>query len=425
VPDAQLYVDQKLADVRTDDPDPARNYEPFGEIALVLQQDRDWQEQTGAPSDPQPGNLQGQREIMRRELFTDGPGGQGAGTLSFAADVGSWSLQSGGYAVAPTVQGEESVSIHHLDQTIPSYVEILVEANADKAKAGYKSNAYIVFDYQSADDFKFAGIDAGLDKIRIGHRTESGWVVDVQSNMQLLENADYDLTLALHGAVATIYVNGGNATSFAFTDALNDGLLGLGTDNSKASFDDWQVQKLPPVVTLEIADEFDSGSSYSPRLGDWSVSAGALTAAPAGADYAVATQDVALQVFARLWVEAEVRTAGVGGIVYDYDGTDDFKFVALDAAADLLVIGHVNGGGLVTDTSVAFAVDPAQTYDLNVSVQGASVSVEVNGTVIAGHSYASILNDGEVGLFADGAGAVFESASIRTDDPAYSSPEPL
>ena len=36
-----------------------RNGEPNGELGLVNQQDPDWRDQTGAPDDPQPGNIPG------------------------------------------------------------------------------------------------------------------------------------------------------------------------------------------------------------------------------------------------------------------------------------------------------------------------------------------------------------------------------
>jgi hypothetical protein len=46
--------------------DPARNGEPFGEIALVDQHDAAWGDQHGAPRDPQAGNIPGaQRDVLR------------------------------------------------------------------------------------------------------------------------------------------------------------------------------------------------------------------------------------------------------------------------------------------------------------------------------------------------------------------------
>ncbi|TVQ41147.1 MAG: hypothetical protein EA356_00555 [Geminicoccaceae bacterium] len=47
--------------------DPARRGEPVGGIGLVNQKDRGlWQEQTGAPRAPQPGNIPGGRRDVRR-----------------------------------------------------------------------------------------------------------------------------------------------------------------------------------------------------------------------------------------------------------------------------------------------------------------------------------------------------------------------
>ena len=39
-------------------------------------------------------------------------------------------------------------------------------------------------------------------------------------------------------------------------------------------------------------------------------------------------------------IETTVNTSGSGGFVFDVYGENDFKFVALDAAADQIIIGH-------------------------------------------------------------------------------------
>ncbi len=53
--------------------DAARNGEPEGEMGLANQRDRDWQKQTGAPDDPQPGNIPGgARDVMRSATFNSG-----------------------------------------------------------------------------------------------------------------------------------------------------------------------------------------------------------------------------------------------------------------------------------------------------------------------------------------------------------------
>ena len=41
----------------------------------------------------------------------------------------------------------------------------------NKPTAGWKANAYMIFDYYSPTDFKFAGLDASTNKVVMGHRT--------------------------------------------------------------------------------------------------------------------------------------------------------------------------------------------------------------------------------------------------------------
>ena len=44
----------------------------------------------------------------------------------------------------------------------------------------------------------------------MGHRTADGWIVDVQSNVQVKPDTDYNLLLALNGTTATLVVNNQN-----------------------------------------------------------------------------------------------------------------------------------------------------------------------------------------------------------------------
>ena len=420
IPDGARYAEQKTADVRVDDPqDPAqaaRRGEPFGELGLVLQTDYDWQDQTGAPQDPQPGNLQGPREIMRRELFTD----SGAAT-PFAATVGTFTVTSGKLKAAPVAGYAEAVSVYHLDQMQPDYMEILATVNIDKAKSGWKSNSYIIFDYQSPTDFKFAGIDAGLDKVRIGHRTEGGWVVDQQVNLQLREGTNYKLTLALHGTVASVYVNGANPASFDFRSALNDGLLGLGTDGAVARFDDFQVQKLPPVLTFDFLETFDAGiGALVASMGNWQAVNGRLEGSPGTADYAFAGRFVDVAAASRLELEAALRiTGGSAGVVFDDAGDGVFKFAALLPGTDQVVLGHHTARGFVIDATASYALQNGTDYTLKINLIGTGASVSVNGQAVLGFVYNGLLNDGGVGLLVRDGTAAFDSFSIRGDDPAY------
>lgn len=426
LPDGGLFVEQKNDDVRTDDPDPARNYEPFGELGMVLQSDYDWNDQTGAPSDPQPGNLQGPREIMRRELFTDesgngNGGGNGGGQgnnniLAFAELSGSWATGSGAYSVTPDTQGSEAISLYYLDADQPEYMEILASVNMEKDRAGWKSNAYIIFDYQDEQNFKFAGLEAGTDKVQIGHRTEWGWAVDTQSNLRLRDGQSYDLTLVMHGTVATLYVDGADPLSHNFAEALNDGYLGVATDGGRASFDDWQIQKLPPVITLEKVDSFDDASNpLGLSSGDFNVSDGLLN----GSSGDLATTEFEVQSFAKLVMETVLSGSGEGGLVYDYYSDTQYKFVTLDMDSGELQMGHVTDKGAQIDTSIDVKLTGNGDHTLGLSALGGGVSVSVDGTAVTGHVYNSLVNDGDMGVLVSSGSLGFDSLTLTTDDPAY------
>ena len=67
-----------------------RNGEPYGEIGLVTQNDAFWQDQTGGPRDPQPGNVPGgKRDVLRSASFSTGT------TEAFLADSASSRCRAG------------------------------------------------------------------------------------------------------------------------------------------------------------------------------------------------------------------------------------------------------------------------------------------------------------------------------------------
>ncbi|TXS95200.1 calcium-binding protein [Parahaliea maris] len=414
--DAQLFVDQKRDDVRTDDPDPLRAFEPYGELGMVRQTDYDWQDQTGAPNDPQPGNLQGKREIMRRELFNDA-----AAAVPLAADVGNLNLSSGMLEASPAAQGGEVVGLYPLGTQQPMYTEVLVTINADKDKAGFKSNGYVIFDYRGPEDFKFAGADLATNKLQIGHRDASGWVIDTQVNVQLRANQDFDLTVVLFGTRATAYVDQGINASFDFGEALNNNsMLGLGTDNAIARFDDFQVQTLPPQWTFTYSTNFTGANSnpFTAQRGGWGTDGGQLHG-DGGHLPAVAVDSVDVAAFTRLELLGTLNTENQGGFVFDYFSKDEFKFAALDVANDEVIIGYFLDGQWRVEAAAPVDLEPGVDYQLTVTMFGSTASISLDGTAIATHSYNSILNDGQFGVLSLQGSSHFSDFLVRGDDPAY------
>jgi Ca2+-binding RTX toxin-like protein len=68
--------------------DPDRNGEPLGELGLITQQDWAWQDQTGSPDDPQPGNIGGGSRDVRIDADSGASGGGGGGTAGSGGGSG-------------------------------------------------------------------------------------------------------------------------------------------------------------------------------------------------------------------------------------------------------------------------------------------------------------------------------------------------
>src|SRR5207244_4389267 len=85
--------------------------------------------------------------------------------------AGTWSVGGAAYQNSTTVG--DSVSLFDLNTWLPSYYE--VSSTLKVTKGGSLNNGYIIFDYQSATDFKYAGIDIGSNQLKIGQRTATGW----------------------------------------------------------------------------------------------------------------------------------------------------------------------------------------------------------------------------------------------------------
>jgi len=68
-----------------------------------------------------------------------------------------------------------------------------------------------------------------------------------------------------------------------------------------------------------------------------------------------------------------------GGLVFDYYSATDYKFAAIVAGSNKVVIGHVTATGTIIDASVAKTIAAGTTYQLGISLSGSTVSVTLNG----------------------------------------------
>jgi len=426
--------------------DPARNGEPEGELGLVKQKDFDWHGQTGAPDDPQPGNIAGgQRDVLRSASFNTGQ------MEGFFTDSGVFTVENGSLSVSAESLGGDAVSVFHVDEMLPQYFELQATINAVKPTAGWKSNAFVIFDYQNEYDFKFAGINVSLDKIQMGHRTTEGWIVDVQSGVKAKPGIDYNMLVAINGTNVTLVVDNNEFFSYTFAprvDAdgyvygLNSGMVGLGSDNSRGTFDNMAVLVLPPEITFEGTEEFpetDNRISFELNSGQWKSDNGRYDGTPVNGDPAVSLVDLVgldsgLQVASILGIKTTLNTSQTAGVVFDHYGADNFKFAAINAESDQLIIGHYTvKSGWVEDAVFNTSIDAGEDYELELSLKGSTVNASLkradldlpNYQAIVGYVFNAVTVDGDFGLFDRYGTGSFDEVTIKTDDPTFPLPEYL
>jgi hypothetical protein len=413
------------------DPNPSRNGEPHGELGLVLQKDFAWQDQTGPPADPQAGNIPGgHRDVLRSANFNDGQ------AQGFAVDVGTWSVVGGRYQVAPTVAGGDAVSVYYVDSYVPRYFEMLATINAVKPTGGAKANAYVVFDYQSPTDFKFAGINISTNKLEIGHRNGTGWIVDKQApyTTSLKSDTDYNVFLAVNGSAVTLVVNNQVTLNHTFAPrvdssglphAIHEGMVGLGANNAKAKIDNVAVQRVPPIMTLNQTLDFSQSSTLlqPPLSGTWSLANGRYigTAGPT----TPALDLFALSVGANSVIEltSTFMTTGEGGFVFDRYAVDDFKFVTISTVTKQILLGHrTSKGWFIDGTPYNNASLVAGTnHSLGLTLKGTTVSVTLNGATVLSRIYNAVVTDGGFGLFSRSGQTSYDVVTVKSDDQAFSS----
>jgi Ca2+-binding RTX toxin-like protein len=404
-----------------------RNGEPFGEVGVVTQKDPQWQDQTGGPRDPQAGNVPGgQRDVLRSANFNNN-------TLSgFFVDSGSWTVSGGTLQVAAASLGKDAASVFYVDDYLPIYYEILASIASQKPTAGWNANAFIIFDYFGKTDFKFAGVDVSLNKLVMGHRDATGWHYDVQTPMLLQAATYYNMLVAVNGTTVTLTVNGSKALTYTYAArvidgqsvGLNKGMVGMGSNNAKGSFDNVAVQITPPQVTLDSSTDLTQGTGplTTPISGTWTSGPAGETGSPAAGGSAllpVQLPNGVTSLASTSWLDlsATLATSGIAGVVFDAYGASDFKYAAIDIPGQRVELGHNDPRrGFVVDAYVSFAGTAGASYSVDVQLQGASASISVNGVFMVSFGYNAGAVDGRAGLFARGSAATFTSLHLRTDD---------
>jgi len=410
--------------------DAARNGEPDGELGLITQKDHGlWQTQTGGPSDPQPGNIPGgPRDVLRSADFNNGA------LSGFAVDSGSFAVSGGALSVTSTSSGDSAAVFYH-DTYLPIYYEVAADITVVKPTAGFKANSYVIFDYWSPTDFKFAGIDISTNKLVVGHRASYGWAIDNFAPFQAKADTIYNMLIQVNGT--NVIVNAGNR-SFSYlygprvvdgeNQGLNKGLLGFGSDQSRGTLDNIKIQVVPPQNTLDTTEDFSDGAANlftGTTTGTWAVTPadGRYSGTPAaGATTATVGVDLGAHLQPESYVEftTQVKTAQMAGLLFDQYLVNDYKFVAIDVVGQRVVVGHMDPTrGMVIEQAVAKVLSAATDYTLSLSLKATSVAVTLNGAYVTTWAYNAPVVDGSLGLYVKGGPASFDNVRVRTNDPAF------
>jgi hypothetical protein len=411
--------------------DAVRNGEPEGELGVIRQKDSAWHDQTGAPADPQAGNIAGgRRDVLRSASFNTGT------AEMFAVDSGIWTVASGRYQVAPESLGGDALAVFNVDKYIPNYFEMTATIRAVKPIAGYNANAYLVFDYQTATDFKFAGINVSTSKLEIGYRDAAGWHVVVQAPYTgaLKANTDYNVLLALNGTTVTLVVENRVTLTYTFATRvdedgfeyfLNEGMVGIGANNAKGQIDNVVVQRIAPETTLERTVQF-SGDSLdqdvfnqlfqAPAGGNWQVTDGRYVG-----ENSVDLVNLSIDSAYILELSASLQTGAQGGFVFDYYGPQDFKFVTVSVETGQVLIGHstAKAGWVVNAAWSNAELSETVDYSLGTTLMGNTVSVTLNNQGVLSFAFNALVTDGQFGLLAPNGEVSFDTFTVRTDDPAF------
>jgi len=410
-----------------------RNGEPNGELGLLRQQDQDFHDQTGAPTDPQAGNIPGgKRDVLRSASFDNGQ------AQGFLVDSGAFSVTSGVLQVEAASLGKDAVAVYQIGDALPSYFEMLASVKTMKPTAGWKADAYLIFDYNNYHDFKFAGFDISTNKLVIGHRDASGWIVDNQTNINVKADTFYSMKLVVNGVNASITFNNGTTLVHTFMPrmldglayGLNWGLVGVGSDNSRGAYDNISVQVVPPQVTWQNTETFADGVAdlfTGGQTGIWtsSVASGNYAGTPGAGGPAITLLDIGpdrLQLASMLDLSAKVRTQTSAGFIFDQYSANDYKFVAIDQVADKVLIGHYLNGKTTIDASFAKTILAGTDYRLGVTLVGSTVNVTLDGAAVGGKAYNAVTVDGRFGLFAKDGTGTFDDVTIKTNDPQMTPP---
>ena len=172
----------------------------------------------------------------------------------FQSVSGTWTINAANRYKGTPVVDQNAVSLVQRIDPLPAAVELKATIKA-KDVSGFSQNGLLVYDYQNADNFKFAGFFVGLGEWRIGRWFNGAVEVKARVDDTIAVETDYDVEVQLRDRKTTLLVGGVEKLSFEFGGSVVDGDVGVGTRNAVAVFDDFVVRV--PAAALPYSEDFE------------------------------------------------------------------------------------------------------------------------------------------------------------------------
>ncbi len=215
--------------------------------------------------------------------------GSDPNTSLFAEELGVWTSSENDYysssslisaatfLLPPRINGESRFQV---DLTI--------------SDEGANHNGYFIYDFVNAQNFKFIGVSANLNRYERGHVSGTNWVIDAFSPLPIDVEIDatYSLEMKVSDFTATVkLLHSGVTTSFSGVgdNPLSNMRVGLSTQGSVTKFDNFIYNEGSNQAPLtNLTENFDGATAIGIRKYDGTMAAyvaqgdGGFTILPGG-----------------------------------------------------------------------------------------------------------------------------------------------
>ncbi|MCA9042284.1 MAG: hypothetical protein KDA65_18170, partial [Planctomycetaceae bacterium] len=285
--------------------------------------------------------------------------------------------------------------------TFPTQFDITTRMSSTFQGPGTANNAYIIFDYESPTQFKFAGMAVGQNRWVIGE-FNNGWSYLSTFNEPLNTNQFYDVHFEVDGATVTLSRDGSQVVQHTFGSPVNDGLAGFMVINGESRFENIELghAALPaPLFSAAAQRSYTIDSTDSNDLETTSVNQ-----APGTSSYSYA---------ANLLSFFETGNDQNGFLVFNQLAANTFSLAGVQLADKKWVLAqYVNGVYQEVASLTDLSINPDAEYKLEIKVIGSTVTLLANDEEKLSFTYSQDQSGGTLGLAAQDAHSQFSNLSL-------------